>query len=76
MRADGSFVQKLEYLEAVGNTTGNPWGGYWITITGDYVFGDETMIGWATYLCSSGVVNGTSRSGRRSDTKALTFEFA
>ncbi|KAF1924995.1 uncharacterized protein M421DRAFT_424223 [Didymella exigua CBS 183.55] len=54
---DGSFVQVLEYLEAVGNTTGNPWGGYWITITGDYVFGDETMIGWATYLCSRGVVN-------------------
>ncbi|EOA91547.1 uncharacterized protein SETTUDRAFT_133214 [Exserohilum turcica Et28A] len=56
-KPNGSFIQKLEYLEAVGNLTSNPWGGYWITITGDYVFGDQTLIQWSTYLCSRGVVN-------------------
>src|SRR5690242_20632728 len=54
VKHDGSFIQKLEYLGAVGNTTGNPWGGYWITISGDYIFGDETLIEWSTYLCSRG----------------------
>ncbi|PVH95136.1 hypothetical protein DM02DRAFT_660431 [Periconia macrospinosa] len=57
VKPDGSFIQKLEYLEAVGNSTGNPSGGYWITISGDYIFGDETLIRWSTYLCSRGVIN-------------------
>lgn len=66
IKRDGSFVQKLEYAGAVGNSTGNPWetpsgpGGYWITIGADYIFGDSTMVYWATYLCSRGVVNGKS----------------
>ncbi|KAH7094615.1 hypothetical protein FB567DRAFT_510595 [Paraphoma chrysanthemicola] len=62
VKHDGSFIQKLEYLGAVGNTTGNPWGGYWITISGDYIFGDETLIEWSTYLCSRGVVNDWAKS--------------
>ncbi|KAF6514290.1 hypothetical protein HZS61_006546 [Fusarium oxysporum f. sp. conglutinans] len=62
VQSDGSFIQKFEYLSTIPgsnkNGTQTPWGGYWITITADHIFGNETLIRWSTYLCSRGYVNG------------------
>ncbi|KAJ0130887.1 hypothetical protein HZ326_26014 [Fusarium oxysporum f. sp. albedinis] len=61
VQSDGSFIQKFEYLSTIPgsnkNGTQTPWGGYWITITADHIFGNETLIRWSTYLCSRGYVN-------------------
>ncbi|KID93763.1 hypothetical protein MAJ_10274, partial [Metarhizium majus ARSEF 297] len=61
IQRDGSFIQKFEYKSTIPgsnkNGTETPWGGYWVTITGDHIFENETLIRWSTYLCSRGYVN-------------------
>jgi hypothetical protein len=67
---NGSFIQKFEYFpvdkecsdqnSASVETPFSGGGGYWITIAGDYIFGNETLIRWSTYICSKGFVAGES----------------
>ncbi|KAL8726100.1 MAG: hypothetical protein Q9166_006937 [cf. Caloplaca sp. 2 TL-2023] len=54
----GSFVQKFEQEESTvpvlyKNGTGE-FGGYWVTLSADYIFRYQTAITWSVYACETG----------------------
>ncbi|KAI9720522.1 MAG: hypothetical protein M1835_004030, partial [Candelina submexicana] len=54
----GSFVQKFEQEDKTvpvlyHNGTGE-FGGYWVTLSAQYIFQYETAITWSVYACETG----------------------